>query len=61
MERLCEAQCPTLPDADLPLGRTDACLVDPAERLNITNLAKLDHRHFNVVRPRHVQALTLVP
>jgi predicted nucleic acid-binding protein len=47
--------------ADLPLGATDACLVALAERLDIAELATLDHRHFNVVRPRHVQALTLIP
>jgi predicted nucleic acid-binding protein len=46
--------------ADLPLGTTDACVVALAERLNITELATLDQRHFNVVRPRHVQALTLI-
>ncbi len=47
--------------ADLPLGAPDACVVALAERLNITELATLDQRHFNVVRPRHVQALTLIP
>jgi uncharacterized protein len=47
--------------ADLPLGTTDACIVALAERLNITELVTLDQRHFNVVRPRHVQALTLTP
>jgi uncharacterized protein len=47
--------------ADLPLGTTDACVIALAERLNITELATLDQRHFNVVRPRHVQALTLIP
>lgn len=47
--------------ADLPLGTTDACVVALAERLNITELATLDQRHFNIVRPRHLQALTLIP
>ena len=47
--------------ADLPLGTTDACLVAIAERLGITELITLDHRHFSVVRPTHVPALTLVP
>jgi uncharacterized protein len=47
--------------ADLPLGTTDACIVALAERLDITDLVTLDQRHFNVVRPRHVQALTLTP
>jgi predicted nucleic acid-binding protein len=47
--------------ADLQLGATDACIVALAERLNITELVTLDQRHFNVVRPRHVQALTVTP
>jgi uncharacterized protein len=47
--------------ADLPLGTTDACIVALAERLNITEIVTLDLRHFNVVRPRHTQALTLIP
>jgi predicted nucleic acid-binding protein len=46
---------------DLPLGATDACLVALAERLQIIELATLDRRHFNIVRPRHVDTLTLVP
>jgi hypothetical protein len=47
--------------ADLPLGTTDACIVALAERLNITELVTLDRRHFSIVRPRHIQALTLIP
>jgi predicted nucleic acid-binding protein len=47
--------------ADLPLGTTDACLVALAERLGVTELATLDRRHFSVVRPTHVPALTLLP
>lgn len=47
--------------ADLPLGTTDAGIVALAERLNITELVTLDQRHFNVVRPRHVEALKLTP
>ncbi len=47
--------------ADLPLGATDACLVALAERLGITKLATLDRRHFSIVRPRHVDALVLIP
>ena len=31
------------------------------ERLNLPAVATLDHRHFRVVRPRHVAALTLLP
>jgi predicted nucleic acid-binding protein len=47
--------------ADLPLGATGACLVALAERLEIVELATLDRRHFSVVRPRHVDMLTLIP
>jgi hypothetical protein len=31
------------------------------ERLGESKLATLDHRHFTVVRPRHLPALRLVP
>jgi len=47
--------------SDPPLGTTDACLVAIAERLGITELVTLDRRHFSVVRPSHVPALTLLP
>jgi uncharacterized protein len=47
--------------ADLPLGTSDASVIALAERLNVTEVATLDMRHFTVVRPRHVQALTLLP
>jgi len=47
--------------ADHPLGGIDASLVALAERLNIDTIATLDHRHFHAVRPKHVEAFTLVP
>ncbi|GAA4546285.1 hypothetical protein [Pseudonocardia xishanensis] len=47
--------------ADLPLGTSDASVVALAERLGVTEVATLDHRHFRVVRPRHVDAFTLLP
>lgn len=47
--------------ADLPLGGTDASVVAAAERLGFDTVATLDHRHFTVVRPLHVEALTLLP
>ncbi|MEU6645654.1 PIN domain-containing protein [Saccharomonospora sp. NPDC046836] len=47
--------------ADMPLGTSDASVIALAERLNIAEVATLDRRHFTVVRPRHVQALTLLP
>jgi hypothetical protein len=46
---------------DLPLGFVDAAVVAVAERLAETKIATLDHRHFTVVRPRHVPALRLIP
>ncbi len=46
---------------DLPLGTTDASVIALAERLGIDEIATLDHRHFRVVRPSHVEALTLLP
>jgi len=45
----------------LPLGTTDASVVAVAERMKLTEVATLDRRHFSVVRPNHVNALTLLP
>jgi uncharacterized protein len=45
----------------LPPGTTDASVVAIAERLGLTDVATLDRRHFTLVRPRHVDALTLLP
>lgn len=47
--------------ADFPLGGVDASVVAVAERLGISDIATLDHRHFHAVRPRHVTAFTLFP
>lgn len=47
--------------ADLPLGAVDASVIAIAERLDVSQVATLDRRHFFVVRPRHVEALTLLP
>ena len=46
---------------DLPLGTTDASVIAIAERLGVFEVATLDKRHFTVVRPDHVEALTLLP
>jgi predicted nucleic acid-binding protein len=46
---------------DLGLGMVDASVVAVAERLGEETIATLDHRHFSVVRPRHVVSFTLVP
>ena len=47
--------------ASLRLGGTDASIVAIAERLAIAQIATMDRRHFGVVRPRHVDAFTLLP
>jgi predicted nucleic acid-binding protein len=47
--------------ADLDLGFVDAAILAIVERLGERKLATLDHRHFSVVRPRHVEALELLP
>jgi uncharacterized protein len=46
---------------DLGLGTVDASVVATAERLGLRAVATLDHRHFSVVRPRHTDALDLLP
>ena len=46
---------------DLPLGIVDAAVIAIAERLQLTEIATLDHRHFAVVRPSHTDAFTLLP
>jgi uncharacterized protein len=46
---------------DLPLGIVDAAVIAIAERLQLTEIATLDHRHFTVVRPRHTAAFVLLP
>jgi predicted nucleic acid-binding protein len=47
--------------ADSDIGFVDAAVLAIVERLNEPKLATLDHRHFGLVRPRHVDALTLLP
>jgi predicted nucleic acid-binding protein len=51
--------CDTYADADM--GFVDASVLAIAERLNEPKLATLDHRHFGLLRPRHVSALQLLP
>lgn len=46
---------------DLPLGTVDASVIAAAERLDATEVATLDRRHFSVVRPRHEVAFQLLP
>lgn len=47
--------------ASLDLGLVDASVVAVCERLDEPKVATLDRRDFSVVRPRHVEALRLLP
>jgi hypothetical protein len=47
--------------ADLDVGFVDCAVLAVVERLGESKLATLDHRHFGVMRPRHVEALELLP
>lgn len=47
--------------ADLRVGFVDAAVLAIVERLREPKLATLDRRHFAVMRPRHVEALELLP
>ncbi len=46
---------------ELGLGIVDASVLAACERLGQTALATLDRRHFSVVKPRHCEALALLP
>jgi uncharacterized protein len=43
------------------IGFVDAAVLAIAERLGETKLATIDHRHFGMLRPRHVDHLMLLP
>jgi predicted nucleic acid-binding protein len=47
--------------ADFPLGSTDASVIALAERLGTDVVITLDRWHFGAVRPRHCEALRLLP
>ncbi len=47
--------------ADADIGFVDAGVLAIVERLDEPKLATLDHRHFGLLRPRHRDALTLLP
>ena len=49
------------PYPDVDVGFVDAAVLSVVEWLNEPKLATLDHRHFGVLRPRHVDALRLIP
>lgn len=46
---------------DLRVGFVDAAVMSIVERLGEPKLATLDRRHFTIMRPRHVEALELLP
>jgi len=48
-------------DVDLELGVTVSSVISACERLDQTRLATLDRRDFSAVRPRHCEALELLP
>lgn len=47
--------------ADMGLGLVDASVVTVCEKLAVSTVATLNRRDFTVVRPRHVDTLTLLP
>jgi uncharacterized protein len=47
--------------ADADIGFVDAAVLAVTERLREPKLATLDRRHFSLLRPRHVDALVLLP
>ncbi len=47
--------------ADAGIGFVDAAVLAVVERLGEPKLATLDRRHFGFLRPRHVDALHLLP
>ena len=47
--------------ADADIGCVDAAVLAVTERLAEPKLATLDRRHFGTLRPRHVDALVLLP
>jgi uncharacterized protein len=47
--------------AELEIGIVDASVVATCERLGVTRLATLDHRHFAAIRPAHCPAFEIVP
>lgn len=66
VERLLEADYRRVRDlcaqyADADIGFVDAAVLTIVERLNEPKLATLDRRHFAMLRPRHVDALILLP
>jgi uncharacterized protein len=47
--------------AGFPLGVADASVITIAERLGVTQLASIDHRHMRAVKPAHCDGFELLP
>ena len=47
--------------AGADIGFVDASVLAVVERLGEHKLATIDHKHFGMLRPRHVAALDLLP
>jgi predicted nucleic acid-binding protein len=47
--------------SDSDIGFVDAAVLAVVEKLGEPKLATLDQRHFRMLRPRHVDALELLP
>ncbi|MFI9449346.1 type II toxin-antitoxin system VapC family toxin [Amycolatopsis sp. NPDC052450] len=47
--------------SDWPLGLADAAVVATAERLKTVEVATVDRRHFEHIKPVHVSHFTLYP
>jgi uncharacterized protein len=43
------------------IGFVDAAVFAIVERLHEAKLATLDHRHFGLLRPRHIESIKLLP
>ncbi len=55
MRQICERY------ADADIGFVDAAVLATVERLDEPKLGTLDHRHFGILHPRHVDTRRLVP
>lgn len=47
--------------SDWPLGLADAAVVATAERVKTTEVATVDRRHFEHIKPVHVSYFTIYP
>ncbi len=46
---------------DQDIDFVDAIIMSMAERLNITKILTIDHRHFSLFRPKHCNAFEILP